>query len=133
MMRSYVDAGNDFITALGIVTAWKHGSGLHNAKARFRNTDKTNLGGEKIPKWHMYHSKPFRDTFMLLQRYYNIGNGVIQLYVNVRFTCSNNVIVPFTSTSEVSFQPPHKKELIGLCVRCYSAQNMVVDKYSKTL
>ena len=97
------------------------------------NTDQTNLGGEKIPEWHMYHSKPFRDTFMLLQRYCNIGNGVIQLYVNVRFTCSNNVILPFTSTSEVSFQPPHTKELIGLCVHCYFAQNMAVDKYSKTL
>ena len=46
---------------------------------------------------------------MLLQRYYNIGNGVIQLYGNVRFTSSNNVIVPFTSTREVNFQPPSKK------------------------
>ena len=46
---------------------------------------------------------------MLLQGYYNIGNDVIQLYGNARFTFSNNVIVPFTSTSEVSFQPPSKK------------------------
>ena len=59
----------------------------------------------------MYHSIQFRDTYMLLQRYYNIGTGVIQPYGNVRFTSSNNVIAPFTSTSEVSFQPPSKKSV----------------------
>ena len=48
---------------------------------------------------------------MLLQRYYNIGKGVIQPYGNVRFTSSNSVIVSFTSTSEVSFQPPSKKRV----------------------
>ena len=32
-MRSYVDARNDITTALDIVTALKHGNGLHNAKA----------------------------------------------------------------------------------------------------
>ena len=32
-MRSYVDAGNDIITAFDIVTALKHGNGLQNAKA----------------------------------------------------------------------------------------------------
>ena len=51
--------------------------------------------------------------------YHNIGKGVIQLYGNVRFISSNNVIVPFTSTCKVSFQPPAKKELIGLCVHYY--------------
>ena len=70
---------------------------------------------------------------MLLQRYYNIGKGVIQLYGNVRFISSNNVIVPFTSTCKVSFQPPAKKELIGLCVYYYFSQNMVVNKYLKIL
>ena len=32
-MRSYADAGNGIITALDIVTALKHGTGLQNAKA----------------------------------------------------------------------------------------------------
>ena len=32
-MRSYVDAGNDIITSLDIVTALKHGNGLQYAKA----------------------------------------------------------------------------------------------------
>ena len=91
---------------------------LHNARALVleKNTSKANLEGEKIPELHMYLSIQFRDTYMLLQRYYNIGKGVIQPYGNVRFTSSNNVIVSVTSTSEASFQPPSKKELIGLCV-----------------
>ena len=113
LMRGYVDAGNDIITALDTVTALKHGNGLRNAKASTIeiNTDKTNLESEEIPKLHMYHSIPFRDTCMLLQMYYNIGKCVIQPYGNVRFTSSNNVIVPFTSTSEVSFQPLSKKRV----------------------
>ena len=111
LMRSYADAGNDIITVLDIATALKHGTGLHNAKTSVTeiNKEKTDLEGEKIPELHMYHSIPYRDKYMLLQRYYNIGKGVIQPYGNVRFTSSNNVIVPFTSTSEVSFQPPSKK------------------------
>ena len=55
---------------------------------------------ELTPKLHMYHSIQFKDTYMLLQRYYSIGKCVIQLYVYVRFTFSNNVIFPFTSTCE---------------------------------
>ena len=112
-MRSHVDAGNYIITALDIVTALKHGNGLHNAKASVMeiNADRTNLEGKKIPKMHMYHSIQFRDTYMLLQRYCNIGKAVIQPYGNVRFTFSNNAVVPFTSTSEVSFQPPSKKRV----------------------
>ena len=91
---------------------------LHNARALVleKNTSKANLEGEKIPELHTYLSIQFRDTYMLLQRYYNIGKGVMQSYGNVRFTFSNNVIVSITSTSEASFQPPSKKEFIGLCV-----------------
>ena len=112
LIWSYVDAGND-ITALDVVSPLKHGNGLHNAKAPVLeiNTDKTNLEGEKIPKLHTYLSIQFRDTYILLQRYYNIGKGVIQPYGNVRFTSSNNVIVPFTSTSEIGFQPPSKRRV----------------------
>ena len=33
LMRSYLDAGNDITAALDIVTALKHGNGLHNSKA----------------------------------------------------------------------------------------------------
>ena len=84
---------------------------------------KTNLEGKKILNLHMYHSIEFKRTYMLLQRYYNIGKGVILLYGNVKITSSNNVIVPFTSTFEVSFQHPSKKELIGLCVNYYFSQN----------
>ena len=83
LMRSYVDAGNDIITALDIATALKHGNGLHNAKASVseKNANKTNLEGEKIPKLHTYLSIQFRDIYMLLQRYYNIGKGVVHLNV----------------------------------------------------
>ena len=83
LMRSYVDAGNNIITALDIATALKHGNGLHNAKASVseKNANKTNLEGEKIPKLHTYLSIQFRDIYMLLQRYYNIGKGVVHLNV----------------------------------------------------
>ena len=64
-----------------------------------------------MPKLHTYLSVQFRDKYMLLQRYYNIGKGVIQPYGDVRFTSSNNVIVPFTSTSEIGFQPPSKRRV----------------------
>ena len=45
LIRSYVDASKDIITALDIVTALKHGSGLHNAKvsAVEINIEKVNL------------------------------------------------------------------------------------------
>ena len=61
---------------------------------------KINLEEEKTPKLHMYYSIQFKNAYMLLQRYYSIGKHVIQLYDNVRFSSSNNVIVPFTSTCE---------------------------------
>ena len=105
LMRSYLDAGNDITAALDIVTALKHGNGLHNSKASVIeiNTEKTNPDVENIPKLHIYHSIQFRVTYMLLQRYYNIRKSVIQPYGNVRFT-SPNVIVPFTSTSKLIFK-----------------------------
>ena len=58
LMRSFVDAGNDIIIALNIVTALTHVNGLHNGKAPVleTNTDKTNLEGEKVPKLHTYFS-----------------------------------------------------------------------------
>ena len=79
LMRSFADAGNDIITALDIETALKHGNGLHNAKVSVLkiNTDITNLEGEKMPKLYTYLSIQFRDTYMLLQKYYNIAKGVI--------------------------------------------------------
>ena len=73
--------------------------------------DKTDFEGEKIPKLNMCHSIEFKDTYILLQRHYNIGKGVILLYGNVRFISSNNVIAPFTSTCEESFQTPSKKRV----------------------
>ena len=60
------------------------------------NTVKINLKGEKIVITQ-YNLK----TYMLLQRYYDIGKDVIQPYDNVSFTCSNHFFVPFTSTSEL--------------------------------
>ena len=125
LIRSYVDAGNDIITALDIVTALKHGNGLLNAEAPVleKNADKTNLEGEKIPKLHMYLSIQFRDTCMLLQRYYNIRKAGIQPYGNVRFTSSNNVVVSFTSTSEVTFQPLSKKRVDrSLCTSLFCTE-----------
>ena len=60
---------------------------------------------------------------MLWQSYYNIGKGIIQPYGNVRFTSSNNVIVPFTSTSEESFQHPSKKRVHrSLCTLLFCAE-----------
>ena len=59
LMRSYADAGNDTITSLDVVTALKHGNGLHNAKASVieRNIGKTNL------------ENTYSLRYILLQRY----------------------------------------------------------------
>ena len=117
-----IDTGNDG-AALDLVTASKHRMVYIMPKPLLWILTKTNLEGKKILNLHMYHSIEFKETYMLLQRYYNIGKGVILLYGNVKITSSNNVIVPFTSTFEVSFQHPSKKELIGLCVHYYFSQN----------
>ncbi|XP_065674378.1 uncharacterized protein LOC136091213 [Hydra vulgaris] len=103
ILRSYVDAGNDIVTAKDVAKAVKYGYGIKNAMVSVAKTENVTLTGPKIPNISNYRSYEFQEDYMTLWRYYEIGEGVKVLYNNLSIEPSIELIVPFTST-EGNFQ-----------------------------
>ena len=77
VINSYVDAGNDVLSADDIFKALHYGSGVRNSMASVIEVDSSNstLSGQNIVNINSFHSVTFEENHMKLQRYYNIGKG----------------------------------------------------------
>ena len=62
--------------------------------------DNTSLSGEAIKKVSYYHSIEYFEEYMLFWQYFEIGEGVKQVYTDVHFMSSYNIILPFSTTDK---------------------------------
>ena len=97
IIRSYVDAGNDLVTA-DVWEAVKYGFGVKDGMISVARVENAELSGLKIPNISCYHSYKFEDEYMVLWRYYDIGNGVKVPYNDRSVKPSIELLVPFTNT-----------------------------------
>ena len=97
-IRSYVDAGNDLVTAEYVGKAVKYGFGAKNGMISVARVENAELSGLKIPNISCYHSYKFEDEYMVLWRYYDIGSRVKVPYNNLSVKPSIELLVPLTNT-----------------------------------
>ena len=105
VMRSYVDAGNDLLTAEDVYQALHYGSGIRNAEVAVIAIDTKNSmlsGPSPIPKISQYHSFEFHNDHMLMWRYFGIGEGKRWNYSGVIFQPAVQIILPYSATSKQS-------------------------------
>ena len=97
IIRSYVDAGNDIVTA---EDALHYDYGLKNAKVSMVKIENSLLKGPKISKISDYHSIEFLNDHMKLWRYYGIGEGIEQPYNNLDVQPCVEIVKSFNSTDK---------------------------------
>ena len=102
LMRSYIDAGNDILTAKDVFKVVLYGKGIQNAKVACISIDtsKATLSPcTTIPKISQYHSFEFHHDHMIMWRYFGIGEGKRWNYTSVFFMPNMTVVLPFSSTT----------------------------------
>ena len=111
LINSYVDNGNDLISAEDIFNALHHANGMSNTKVCVVQIDKNHdWNGEKIKNFSKYHSIEFHGDKMKMWRYYNIGDGVEEKYKGTNFKSTLKTILPFSSTEKHHGNKKHSKK-----------------------
>ena len=98
VMKSYVDAGNDLMTAEDLYHALHFGKGIQNnaqvAVVAINQKETVLNGTPTIPKIGQYHSFEFFSTYIMMWRYFGIGKGKRWDYSNVTFLPIIDIIYP---------------------------------------
>ena len=78
LIRSFVDAGNDVISANDIFKALQFAKGVKNTKVGVVEIDssKSMLKGKTIPNISQFHSVEFFDDGMRFWWYFDVGEGM---------------------------------------------------------
>ena len=102
IIRSFVDAGNDLISADDVYKSLHYGSGMKDGQISVAEADseRASLTGKKIDKFTSFHSIEFHDQHMQLWRYYAIGTGVTQMYSSTEFVSGFTIKKPFSKTDK---------------------------------
>lgn len=100
VIRSFVDSGNDLITAEDIYKAMHYGYGVKNAEVSVVEIDKmsTSIDGPKIKNISNFHSIEFNETSMTMWRYFNIGKGIKQPYNKLEVKLTIETLLPYSNT-----------------------------------
>ncbi|XP_047126302.2 uncharacterized protein LOC100212395 [Hydra vulgaris] len=100
ILRSYVDSGNNLLTAEDIHKAMHYSFGAKDAKVAVAqiSNDKTVVTGPKIKNISNYHSFEFGEKSMKMWRYFNIGEGIEQEYGNLKIQPSIKLLLPYSKT-----------------------------------
>ncbi|XP_065670094.1 uncharacterized protein LOC136088903 isoform X2 [Hydra vulgaris] len=100
ILRSYVDSGNNLLTAEDIHKAMHYSFGAKDAKVAVAqiSNDKTVVIGPKIKNISNYHSFEFGEKSMKMWRYFNIGEGIEQEYGNLKIQPSIELLLPYSKT-----------------------------------
>ena len=99
IMRSFVDAGKDLLTAEDMHSALHYGDGMKNSAIAVACVDgKSILDGTKTNKISQYHSFEFFDDYMVMWRYFGVGTGVVYKYNKVFYDLKVTLIIPFSNT-----------------------------------
>ena len=89
LMRGYIDAGNNILTAKDVFKVLHYGKGIQNAKVACISIDtsKAKLSPyTAIPKISQYQSFDFHHDHMIMCRYFGIGEAKRWNYTNISFT-----------------------------------------------
>ena len=101
ILRSYVDSGNDLLTAEDLHKSLHYGYGMKNSQVAVAeiNPKDVVLEGPKIPNINNYHSFEFHENHMKMWRYYQIGSGKIQEYSKVlTVKPAAKILLPYSNT-----------------------------------
>jgi len=101
VIRSFIDAGNNVVTAEDIYDALHYGKGIQNADVAVVSIDSkvsNLLGSTTIPSIRNYHSFQFFSDHMVMWRYFGIGEGKKWKFTNVTFRSSVQIVKPYSST-----------------------------------
>ena len=112
VIRSFMDAGNDLMTAEDTYAAFHHVKGIQNADVAVVSIDlKASLlsGQSPIQNISNHHFFQFFPNQMLMWRYLKVGKGKIWKYTNVTFKPSVEIIKPFNKTSKSTAPSKAKK------------------------
>ena len=114
VINSYLESGQDVMTADDVYEALHHGSGLRNSQVCVLevNSDESSLSGPTIKGINSYHSAVFYDDHYALYRYYNIGGGKTVKYSDSTFLENYEVKKIFHNTSDRK-QKMKKKKVSG--------------------
>ena len=102
VMKNYVDAGNDLMTAENLYHALHFAKGIQDAQVAVVtiNQKETVLNGTSaIPKTSQYHPFEFFSTYMMMWRHFRIGKGKRWDYSNVTFLPKIDIL-PYCATSK---------------------------------
>ena len=102
IINSFDDAGNDLITAEDVHKALHYRNGMQDTKVCVLQIDgdNTSLSGEVIRNVGYYHSIKYFEEYMLLWQYFELDEGVKQVYTNVHFKSSYAIILPLSTTGK---------------------------------
>ena len=103
IVRSYVDAGNDVLTAEHLHKSLHYGFGMKDSKVAVAqiNIDKIVLEGPKIQNISNYHSFEFKEDCMKMWRYFQVGEGIEQKYNNLLIEPSIDLLLPYSNTESI--------------------------------
>ena len=109
VINSFVNSGSDLVSANDLHDALHYGKGIRNTQACVLEVDleQSTLQGLTIKGISSFHSVEFFEKYMKLQRYYNIGPGVVVNYSDQsKFVPSYVQVKEFNHTqSEVVHEP----------------------------
>ena len=100
ILRSNVDAENYILTAEDIHKSLHYGFGMKDSKVAVAqiNNAEIEIAGTKITKLSNYHPIQFKEDHMMLWRYYDIGQGVKQIYGKSTIKPAIHLLVPYSKT-----------------------------------
>ena len=100
VIRSYIDAGNDLMSSLDVFNSMHYGSGVKDAMVCVAEIDdaKASLTGAKVKNFTAYHSIMFEEDGMRMWRYFDVGEGIFQPYLDVKFVSGIKIIKDFSKT-----------------------------------
>ena len=112
ILNSFVDAGNDVISADDLYESVHYGNGVKKGKISVAeiDADVSNLSGKKITNISDYHSVKFCDNHMYLYRYYDIGEGIKVSYTGTTFNSGLRQIKTFHRTDKPTAEHSGKKK-----------------------
>ena len=101
ILRSYVDAGNDIVTAEDLRQSLHYGFGMKDTMIGVAQVDNVLLDGPKIPGLSDYHSIEFQEDHMVMWKYYQIGEGIKQNYNNLTVNPAIKLLQPYSKTESI--------------------------------
>ena len=123
LIRSFVDAGNDVISANDIFKALQFAKGMKNTKVGVVEIDPSMsiLKGKTIPDISQFHSVKIFDDGMGFWRYFDLGEEMFCSYTNVLFKSGVEISLHFVWASKDRPVVPEtpvstkRRENRGLC------------------